>query len=79
MSVFDNSQLDVLSRAFERALEALPHCSGDDSVRRAILRGLVEAAGKGIRDEDLLTDCALAKVMLYDEDSMTEVMREAPL
>jgi hypothetical protein len=56
-------QLDILARAYERALEKLPPSDGRDSgaVRAALLAGILDAARRGIWDVEALKASALAR------------------
>jgi hypothetical protein len=80
MPSFPPEDLDIFSRAFERALKAAPTSDHDPEETKAILMtGIMDAARRGVRDEDILTDSALSALILYDAGEMDAVMREAPL
>jgi hypothetical protein len=76
----DDTEVLVLARALDRALKAAPAGDLDPEEKRAILMtGINDAVRRGVRDEDILTDSALAALALYEEDQMDDVMRNAPL
>ena len=76
----DDTEVLVLARALDRALKAAPAGSLDPEEKRAILMtGINDAVRRGVRDEDILTDSALAALALYEEDQMDDVMKNAPL
>jgi hypothetical protein len=80
MSDFRPDELDVVARAFERALQAAPSDGYDPEEKKAILMtGIMDAARNGVRDETILADSALAALALYDDNEMDAVMRETPL
>jgi hypothetical protein len=75
----DDTDVLVMARALDRAMKAAPPNDLDPEENRAILMtGISDAARRGVRDEDILTEAALAALALYD-DEMTDVMRNAPL
>jgi hypothetical protein len=77
---FEPEELDVFARAFERALAAAPADGYDPEEKKAILTtGIMDAARRGVRDETMLADAALAALALYDANEMDAVMRETPL
>jgi hypothetical protein len=70
----------VVARALERAVSAVktgPHEA--EETRAILLTGILDAAERGVRDEDVLTDAALTALALYDDSEMDAVMRTAPL
>ena len=70
----------VVARALERAVSAVKTSPQEAEETRAILlTGILDAADRGVRDEDMLTDAALAALALYDDSEMDAVMRTAPL
>jgi hypothetical protein len=76
----DDTDVLVMARALDRAMKAAPASDLDPEEKRAILMtGISDAARRGVRDEDILTDAALAALALYDDDALTDVMRNAPL
>lgn len=80
MPAFPSEDLDIFARAFERALSAAPKIGYDTEETKAILMtGIMDAARRGVRDEDILTDSALSALALYDDAEMVAVMHEAPL
>jgi hypothetical protein len=77
---FEPEEFDLLARAFDRALRAAPANGYDPEEKKAILMtGIMDAARRGVRDENQLADAALAALALYDSDEMDAVMRETPL
>jgi hypothetical protein len=62
--------LDVLARAYDRALDALPLDITRDSetARAVLLQGILDAARAGERDERALATAALNKMTLADLD-----------
>ena len=80
MPSYGPGDLDVLGRAFERALELLAMGERDQEATKTILMtGIVDAASKGERDEQKLAASGLSAIGLYDDDSMAAVMQAAPL
>jgi hypothetical protein len=76
----DSHQRGSIARAFDRASKAAPPADRDPEETRAILMtGIIDAARRGVSDETVLTDAALAALLLYDNDKMDAVMRETPL
>jgi hypothetical protein len=77
---FEAQELDVFARAFDRALQAAPVNGYDPEEKKAILMtGIMDAARRGVRDETILAEAALAALALYDSDEMDAVMRQTPL
>lgn len=77
---YQSKELDVFARAFERAQQAAPADGYDAEEKKAILMtGIMDAARRGVRDETILADAALAALALYDAKEMDAVMRETPL
>jgi hypothetical protein len=78
--VFEAAELDLFARAFDRAIQAAPPADRDPEQTKAILMtGIMDAARRGVRNEDVLTDAALSALVLYEDDAMDAVMRETPL
>jgi hypothetical protein len=76
----DDTDVLVMARALDRAIKAAPPGDLDIEEKRAILMtGISDAARRGVRDEDILTDAALAALALYDDSDMEDVMKKAPL
>jgi hypothetical protein len=76
----DDTDVLVMARALDRAIKAAPASDLDNEEKRAILMtGISDAARRGVRDEDILTDAALAALALYEDSEMDDVMRNAPL
>lgn len=76
----DDGEVLLFARALDRAMQAVSDTDHDPEETRAILRtGIDDAVRRGVRDEDLLTDAALAAFALYDDHAMDDVMRNAPL
>ncbi len=76
----DDTDVLVMARALDRAIKAAPPGDLDIEEKRAILMtGISDAARRGVRDEDILTDAALAALALYDDSDMQDVMKKAPL
>jgi len=64
MLTYPPGMLDILARAYDRALDALPS-DGDldtQTARAALLRSLLDAARSGERDEVALAVAALNKM-----------------
>jgi hypothetical protein len=67
MPSFGPRELDILSRALERAMETAPQGMHDpEHARRLLISGLYEAAEAGERNETALTAAAIAKLALSD-------------
>lgn len=80
MPSFESSDLDIFARAFDRAVRAASKNDRDHEETKAILlTGIMDAARRGVRDEDILTDSALSALVFYDHDEVDAVMRETPL
>ena len=80
MSAPDDTEVLVFARALDRAMKAVSVSDHDPEETRAILiTGISDAIGRGVRDEDILTDQALAALALYDDNAMDDVMKNAPL
>ena len=80
MSGPDDSEILVFARALDRAMKAAPPSDHDPEETRAILTtGIDDAVRRGVRDEDSLTDAALAALALYEDYAMDDVMKNAPL
>ena len=76
----EDGKIPVFARALDRAMKAAPTSEHDPEEIRAILTtGIDDAIRRGVRDEDMLTDAALAALALYDDDGMDDVMKNAPL
>jgi len=60
-------ELDILSRAFHRAIDAVPSKGRDREQTKAILlTGILDTAREGERDEDVLCASALAAIERYE-------------
>jgi hypothetical protein len=80
MSAPDDTEVLVFARALDRAMRAASSSEHDPEETRAILTtGINDAIRRGVRDEDILTDQALAALALYDDNAMDDVMKNAPL
>jgi hypothetical protein len=80
MPPFDPKDLDVLARAFERALEVLPASGLDPETTKLVLvTAIMDVAGRGERDEGRLTEFALSAIELYKKGDMAAVPRVASL
>jgi hypothetical protein len=76
----DDSDVLLLARALDRAMKAAPPNDLDaEEVKAILMTGISDAARRGVRDEDILTDAALAALALYDDSEMEDVIRNAPL
>ena len=77
----DDTDVLVMARALDRAVKAAPANDLDtEEVKAILMTGISDAARRGVRDEDILTDAALAALALYYDDSeLDDVMRTAPL
>jgi hypothetical protein len=63
---FGSGELDTLARAFQRAIDALPPSGVDlETARKLMIGSLLEAADRGVTDEDILTDTAIAVIAMY--------------
>jgi hypothetical protein len=66
---FGPAELDLLSRAFYRALDRVgPHARDVEHAKTILMTGILHAARNGERDEDKLTKAALS-AMLADEEA----------
>jgi hypothetical protein len=66
----DDADVLMLARALDRAIKAAPNSGLDTEQLRAILMtGITDAVGRGVHDETILTDSALAALALYLNDS----------
>jgi hypothetical protein len=66
----DDADVLMLARALDRAMKAAPDGDLDPEQLRAILMtGITDAVGRGVRDETILTDSALAALALYLNDN----------
>jgi hypothetical protein len=80
MSGPDDIEIPVFARALDRALKAAAASDHDPEEARAILiTGIEDAVRRGARDEDILTDAALAALALYDDTAMDDVVKNTPL
>jgi hypothetical protein len=80
LSNCEDGEIPVFARALDRAIKAAPASDHDPEETRAILiTGIEDAIRRGVRDEDMLTDAALAALALYDDDAMDDVMKNTPL
>jgi hypothetical protein len=80
MTAPDDTEIVVFARALDRAMKAAPPSDHDPEEIRAILStGIRDAVRRGVRDEDILTDEALAALALYDDSAMDDVIRRTPL
>jgi hypothetical protein len=80
MPSFGPGDLDILSRAFYRAIDSLPSDGRDPEESKAILMtGILDAARQGERDEEKLTASALAAIETYEDGTMDAVMQTSPL
>ena len=75
----DDTDVLVMARALDRAVKAAPANDLDtEEVKAILMTGISDAARRGVRDEDILTDAALAALALYDDSELDDV-RTAPL
>jgi len=80
MSNPEDGEILVFARALDRAMKAAPASDHDPDETRAILiTGIDDAIRRGVRDEDMLTDAALAALALYDDDALDDVIKNTPL
>jgi hypothetical protein len=80
MQPFKIGDLSTFSRALDRALKAAPPTNRDpEEVKAILMTGILDAAHRGVCDEDALADSALSALYLYDDDRMDAVMRDTPL
>jgi hypothetical protein len=80
MSSYQPQELDIFARAFDRALHAAsPPPSQHEEAKAILMTGILDAAERGVRDEIILTDAALAALALYDDRGLPAVMRTLPL
>lgn len=80
MQPFTIGDLSTFSRAFDRALKSAPPTDHDPEEIKAIpMTGIMDAARRGVCDEDALADSALSALVLYKDDQMDAVMRDTPL
>jgi hypothetical protein len=72
MAGYAPAVLDILARAYDRALDALPsHIAlNSETARAVLLQGILDAARAGERDEAALTSAALDKMALFDADDV---------
>jgi hypothetical protein len=76
----DDTDVLAMARALDRAIKAAPPNNLDaEEIKAVLMTGISDAARRGVRDEDILTDAALAALALYDDSDMQDVMRNAPL
>jgi hypothetical protein len=76
----DDTDVLVMARALDRAIKAAPPNDMDsEEIKAVLMTGISDAARRGVRDEDILTDAALTALALYDDSAMDDVMRKAPL
>jgi hypothetical protein len=74
MPSFGPRELDILSRALERAIETAPQGMHDpENARRLLISGLYKAAEAGERNEGRLTAAALSKLMLADPQTPVQL------
>ena len=84
----DDTDVLVMARALDRAIKAAPPNDLDvEEIKAILMTGISDAARRGVHDEDILTDAALAALALYDnddamdynDDAMDDVMTKTPL
>ena len=63
MATFTPSELDMMSRALERALTGLPGKPRSDITTADLAESIIQAATAGLRDEEILAERALARVL----------------
>ena len=68
MPAYGPAVLDILARAYDRALEALPPYDAHDpeTARSMLLSGILDAAKAGVRDEKALIVAALNRFARFD-------------
>jgi hypothetical protein len=65
---FGPADLDVLSRAFYRALDCVgPHARDVERAKPTLMTGILHAARSGERDEDKLMKAALSAIVSHEE------------
>jgi hypothetical protein len=71
-AVYESDVLDILARAYDRALDALPRVDTLDreTARAVLLTGILDAAERGVRSEEELANSALEEVALFEQGSM---------
>jgi hypothetical protein len=79
MTEYASAELDMFARAFERALAAAPDDFDAETKKALLVSGIMGAAGRGVRDENILTDAALAALALYDAGRIQVAMTAVPL
>jgi hypothetical protein len=62
MSEFTNHELDMMSRALERAITLLRGTPRENITTSDLAQGIIKAAAEGVRCEKILADRALAYV-----------------
>jgi len=66
---FDSAEHKTFAKALARAVSAAPPTDRDyEEVKTVLMTGILDAARRGVRDEDILTDSALSALILYDND-----------
>jgi hypothetical protein len=65
MTDFTNRELDLMSRALERAMTSLRGTARGHIATSDLAQGIIDAAVEGVRCEKLLAERALARVGLY--------------
>jgi hypothetical protein len=74
-----NNQYDVVAKVFKRVMDALPSSSRTPDVRvKIIISSLLDAADRGVTDEDVLTDTALAAATLYEQGNAANKRAATP-
>jgi hypothetical protein len=67
MSQFTKSELDLMSRALEKAIVALPGKPRGDIQTSDLAEGIIQAAATGVRGENELAQLALGHVLNGNE------------
>lgn len=80
MQPFSLDDLNIFSRALDRALKHAPSTDHDpEEVKAILMTGIMDAAHRGVCEEEALAQSALSALILYDDDRMDDVMRDTPL
>jgi hypothetical protein len=61
----DSANLETLANAYQRVMKVAPDSIDTKTKRKLVIGSLVEASTRGVQDEDILTDIAIAAVTRY--------------
>jgi hypothetical protein len=72
----DSANLETLANAYQRVMKVAPDSIDTKTKRKLVIGSLVEASARGVQDEDILTDSAIAAVTRYRQTPFGRFVRD---